>query len=173
MKNIVLIGMSGVGKSTIGKALSIALNMKFVDTDVLIEDKVEKSIEDIFLLYGESYFRILESKIIDELSVLDDLIIATGGGIVLDSNNIIRLKENGVLILLDSSVDNIVKNINGSKINRPLLNGNGDIYKKIRNMYNNRKYLYQSSADFIIYVDNKSINEIIYEIGEIYDKINY
>lgn len=173
MKNIVLIGMSGVGKTTIGKILSTVLNKNFIDTDILIETKSKISIEKIFSLYGETYFRVLESKVIEEISSEENLIISTGGGVILDENNITRLKKNGILILLDSSINNIVSNLKCSMINRPLLNDKKCIYNKVKLMYNNRKDLYQSAADFIILVDNKSISEIVFEIRDIYDKINY
>ncbi|WP_353095896.1 shikimate kinase [Tissierella praeacuta] len=164
MKNIVLIGMSGVGKTTIGKALSIVLDKKFVDTDSIIEDKLGISINDIFAMYGEDYFRKLESEIISELHEEENLIISTGGGIVLNNNNIVMLREKGILILLESSVESIVNNIKDDITVRPLLNNGEDIYKKVEVMYNNRRKLYISSADFVVFVDGKSIDEIIYEI---------
>lgn len=173
MKNIVLIGMSGVGKTTVGKVLATELNKNFFDTDILIETKFKISIEKIFSLYGETYFRELESKVIEEISNKENLIISTGGGTILDKNNITRLKKNGILILLDSSINNIVNNLKCSMVNRPLLNDKKGIYNKVKLMYNNRKDLYQSAADYIILVDNKSINEIVFEIRDIYDKINY
>ncbi len=173
MKNIVLIGMSGVGKTTVGKVLATELNKNFFDTDILIETKFKISIEKIFSLYGETYFRELESKVIEEISNKENLIISTGGGTILEKNKITRLKKNGILILLDSSINNIVNNLKCSMVNRPLLNDKKGIYNKVKLMYNNRKDLYQSAADYIILVDNKSINEIVFEIRDIYDKINY
>ena len=76
MKNIVLIGMSGVGKTTVGKVLATELNKNFFDTDILIETKFKISIEKIFSLYGETYFRELESKVIEEISNKENLIIS-------------------------------------------------------------------------------------------------
>ncbi|WP_313756439.1 shikimate kinase [Tissierella sp.] len=172
MKNIVLIGMSGVGKTTIGKALSIVLNRRFVDTDNLIENKKGIKIEEIFKIYGEDYFRKLECQIINELYKEENLIISTGGGIVLNSNNITMLKENGIMILLESSIDNLVNNIKNSTARRPLLNNGEEIYNNMKIMYNHRKRLYLSSADFIIFVDGKSIDEIVYEILRRCVKIN-
>lgn len=164
LKNIVLIGMSGVGKTTIGKALSIALDRKFIDTDSLIEEESGISINDIFTIYGEDYFRKLECRVISELYEEENLIISTGGGIVLNNTNITMLKEKGILILLESSVESIVNNIKDDVNVRPLLNNKGNIYKKVEEMYNSRKRLYISSADFVVFVDGKSIDEIIYEI---------
>lgn len=164
LKNIVLIGMSGVGKTTIGKALSKALNRKHIDTDELIEVRVGTSIEEIFSLYGESHFRKLESQIIDELYKKENLIISTGGGLILDNNNVVKLKEKGILILLDSSIENIVNNIRNSNTVRPLLNIKDCISERVKAMYNCRKDLYLNSSDLIVLVDDKSIDEIVDEI---------
>lgn len=172
MKNIVLIGMSGTGKTTIGKELSQELNREFLDTDILIEKRLGMTIEEIFLEYGEEYFRNLESKIVDEIRKEENLIISTGGGIILREKNIIKLKEKGILILLEASIDNIVKNIKRSSVVRPLINRGKDPYKEVESIYKKRKKIYHAAADYIVYVDNKSINNIVYEILEICDKIN-
>jgi len=172
MKNIVLIGMSGVGKTTIGEALSTALSRKCIDTDSIIEEKIKLTINEIFSKYGEEYFRKLESSIIEQIYKDERLIISTGGGIVLNNNNIKKLREIGVIILLESSIDNIIKNIKTSNNKRPLLNGEESIVGKLKTMYNNRKELYYSAADFVIFVDNKSVDEIVYEILTKCVKIN-
>ncbi|NLK43640.1 MAG: shikimate kinase [Tissierellia bacterium] len=172
MKNIVLIGMSGTGKTTIGKELSHQLNREFIDTDILIENRSGITIDEIFAKYGEEYFRDLESRIVFEVGNVDDLIISTGGGIILRKKNIIKLREKGILILLESSIENIVKNIFSSTVKRPLINRGRDIFKEVENMYEERKELYHSAADYIVHVDNKSIKNIVYEILEICDKIN-
>lgn len=173
MKNIILIGMSGVGKSTIGKALSESLNMGFYDTDIIIEETTKLSIEEIFDKYGEAFFREIESKIIKELSSKENQIISSGGGVVLNNNNIVLMKKKGILVLLDSSLENLIDNLMKSSTVRPLLKGKDSIYSKVKELYNTRKEIYNSSADFIVSVDDKSIEEIVYEICNIYDKINY
>lgn len=173
MRNIILIGMSGVGKSTIGKALSEAIRMEFVDTDFLIEKRLSMSIDEIFNRYGEDYFRKIESNIIKELCKYDNLVISTGGGVILDNNNIILMKKKGILILLDSSLENIVTNINKSNTVRPLLKEAENLYNKVKSIYSMRKNIYESSADFIINVNNKTVDEIVYEIQEFCAKINY
>lgn len=171
MRNIVLIGMSGVGKTTIGKELSKVTDRKFVDTDNHIEIKTKHSIEKIFSLYGEVYFRKLESDIVEQIYENENLIISTGGGIVLVKDNIDRLRENGIIVLLEGTIDYIINNIKKSKNNRPLLNG-VDIQDKVKSLYNNRKELYLSAGDFIVLVNNKSVDEIVYEILERCVKIN-
>lgn len=171
LKNIVLIGMSGVGKTTIGDALSRALNREFLDIDILIERQTNISIENIFSIHGEVYFRELESNIVKQIYQDKNLIISTGGGIVLVKDNIDRLRENGIIVLLEGTIDYIINNIKKSKNNRPLLNG-VDIQDKVKSLYNNRKELYLSAGDFIVLVNNKSVDEIVYEIIERCVKIN-
>lgn len=166
-----LIGMSGVGKTTIGKELSKVTDRKFVDTDNHIEIKTKHSIEKIFSLYGEVYFRKLESDIVEQIYENENLIISTGGGIVLDRDNVKRLRAKGIIVLLEGSIDYIINNIKKSKTIRPLLNGE-DIQVKFESIYNDRKDLYLSSADFIVQVDNKSVDEIVFEIMERCVKIN-
>lgn len=164
MKNIVLIGMTGVGKTTIGKCLSNVLDKEFVDTDDLIEKKMEMKIPNIFTQYGEEYFRSLESDVIDMIYKDHKLIISTGGGIVLNKDNINKLKENGMIVLLESSIETIINNIENSFGNRPLLNNEENMISNITALYEKRKILYFDSANIIINVDNKSIEDIVYEI---------
>lgn len=171
MKNIILIGMSGTGKTTVGKNLSSKLGMEFLDTDIFIEQMEKNKIEDIFSLYGEEYFRRLESCAIDKLYEKENIIISTGGGMIL-SDKFIKLKEKGIAILLESSIDNIVNNIKNSTPVRPLLNNQENLYERINTLYNNRKKTYKFLADFTIFVDNKSIDLIVYEILEKCVKIN-
>lgn len=163
LKNIVLIGMTGVGKTTIGEALSRTSDRSFLDLDNEIERKTKMSIEEIFSLYGESYFRRLESDVVGQLYQDKNLIVSTGGGIVLDKGNIERLRATGIIVLLEGSIDYIINNIKRSKINRPLLN-DMDIEETLKYMYNSRKELYLSAADCTVLVDNKSVDEIVYEI---------
>lgn len=171
MKNIILIGMTGVGKTTIGKELSRTSDRKFLDLDNEIERKTKMSIENIFSLYGENYFRRLESDVVGQLYQGKNLIVSTGGGIVLDKANIERLSANGIIVLLEGSIDYIINNIKGSKINRPLLN-DMDIEETLKCMYNSRKELYLSAADCTVLMDNKSVDEIVYEILDGCVKIN-
>ena len=90
--NIVLIGFMGSGKSTIGKALAQRLNYSFIDSDVLIEDRIKMPISDYFKHYGEEKFRILEEEIISQIALTSEAVIATGGGVVKNPNNISNLK---------------------------------------------------------------------------------
>ena len=146
-KNIVLIGMSGCGKTTLGKALSIILNKKLIDIDIYIEETQGKSISEIFI-QGEDHFREVESKAVLEVSQNSDSIISTGGGIIKKEENMLELKKNGVVIFIDRPVEMILKDIDAS--NRPLLKNNiTNLYK----MYELRYPLYKKYSDIIVVND--------------------
>lgn len=170
-ENIVLIGMSGSGKTVVGKFLSKKLNMKLMDTDDIIVLNSKNTIPYIFNEYGEKYFRGLEEKVIKDISLKTGLIISTGGGVVLNKKNVHLLKKKGILFFLEATIDTIVKNIESSfQTHRPLLENNKGLEDRIRNIYKKREELYISSGDYIVKVDNKSVEEIGEEIIYILNK---
>ena len=174
MKNIVLIGMSGVGKSTVGKYISKEMNMDFLDTDDIIVSNMGKDIDYIFSTYGEKYFRELEKMIINILSKKKNIVISTGGGIILNPINVEKLKKNGIIYFLKGSVETLYHNINlskDSKEQRPLLDEN-NLKNSIEKIYNKRENLYLSSGDYIIYVDGKNVEEIGDEIIQKFNENN-
>lgn len=168
MKNIVLVGMMGSGKSTVGTILSKKLtNHNFIDIDELIQSKEKRSINEIFSMEGESYFRSIESEIARELSSLSSLIVSTGGGIIKDPENIKYLKENGLVFYLSANADCICERVKDSK-GRPLLNVS-NIKNTVDKLLNERVNLYKT-ADYEIDTNLKSPEEIADEIIEIYTK---
>ena len=106
-ENIVLVGMPGCGKSTVGKALAKKLGRSFIDSDEAIIQKAKMSIPEFFEKFGEDAFRNLESEVIQELSAQTGIVLATGGGAVLRDENVFRLKRNGRLYFLDRALQNI------------------------------------------------------------------
>ncbi len=162
--NIVLIGPSGVGKTTVGSYISRKLDMELIDTDLLIEKKENKSIEEIFKHEGENYFRNLEESLIKKISKRENVIIATGGGIVVNPINIELLYRKGQLFLLYGSLETLVRNIEGSKTNRPLINKHNTIENGVKQLLRDRKDIYFKCSDYLINVDNKSIEKIGEEI---------
>jgi shikimate kinase len=147
-KNIVLIGLPGCGKTTIGRAAAESLSMSFYDVDEYIEEKEGKLIKAIFL-QGEAYFRKLESQAIEELSKKSSSVIATGGGAVKVSSNMEILKDNSIIFFINRSVENIIKDIDTS--NRPLLaEGAARVYK----LYEERYALYKKYCHFEVLNDS-------------------
>lgn len=162
--NIILIGFMGSGKTSVGKELSTLLEMDYIDTDELIIKNSGLSIDQIFNTYGEIGFRKLEKKVIEDLQNNKNTIISCGGGVVLDSENIDLLKNNGRLIWLKASPLETYNRLLGDT-SRPLLKNNFTI-KKLTNLLNSRLALYEYASDIIVDTDGKSIQDIAREIVE-------
>ena len=158
--NITLCGMMGSGKSIIGKKLANKINFNFVDTDNLIEEKVGKSITEIFTENGESYFRKIEEKIIINILKKKNYVISLGGGSIINNNIRRIIKNNSYNIYLNVNIDILVKRLISSK-KRPLIK-NKDINDTLINLFNKRKKFYQK-ADLILNNEN-NINQTIINI---------
>lgn len=147
IENIVLIGMPGCGKSTIGKLLAEKTGKRFVDVDAEITAQVKCPISDIFLNHGEAYFRQLETDVLSKLGKLSGLVIATGGGCVTQMRNYDHLHQNGSIIWLQRNIDILPTE------GRPLSIG-ADLHV----MYCTRKPLYSSFADYTVSNDGTADN---------------
>lgn len=165
MSKIILIGFMGCGKSTVGKRLSYAFRKPFLDTDKIIEKKVNMTISELFQEKGEEYFRDMETVCIKELiKESGEYIIAAGGGLVLRSENRRLLKELGRVIYLRAKPDTIYERLKKDST-RPLLQGDNP-KEKIRTMMSERAAVYEEAAQIIVDVDDKEFEEIVKEIGE-------
>lgn len=161
MKIIYLIGFMGSGKSTIGQGLAEDLSKSYLDTDEYIERTYQRKIVDIFAEDGESVFRYYEIEALKKINHVD--IVSTGGGIVEKEVNYDTMKNNGVIIYLEASFNEISKRLLNDT-NRPLWNNNNGDKK---NLFNRRIPLYEKFADYIIKTDDKTIEEIIKELKNI------
>ena len=139
--NVVLIGMPASGKSSVGKELEKLLSKSFVDSDIVLSENAEKTISEIFSEYGEAYFRELEKDTIKNISSENSHIIATGGGAILNYENIENLKSNGRIYFLDRPLSMLL-----TTDDRPLSSNRTDLEKR----YNERYELYRKYADVII-----------------------
>ena len=147
-QRIFLVGLMGAGKTTIGKQLAQALEFTFYDSDHEIEAHTGTTIPIIFELEGEIGFRDRESRTIDELTRLDNIVLATGGGAVLREENRKALKERGTVIYLSASVEQLYNRTRRDK-NRPLLQTE-DPKARLQKLLAEREPLYREVADFIV-----------------------
>ena len=164
-KNIVLLGMMGAGKSTIGRLLSNKINLDFFDIDKIIEKEENSKITDIFKNNGEDYFRKVEEEVCLKILKLNKKIIALGGGSFLNSKIREEIQNNHFSFWLSWNTSTIIGRIKKSK-NRPLLKNmtEGDINR----LFVNRKKIYEK-AHFKINCENLSKNEIINKIINLYE----
>ncbi len=159
--NIVLTGMMGTGKTKVGKLLAKRLKMEYIDTDEVIEKDVGYPIPKIFKKKGEPYFREVETKAVRCVSLLDNFVISTGGGVVLKKENMDELEKNGKTICLAASVDIILERTKKTDY-RPLLSVK-DPFQAIKDLFKKRKPYYKR-CDLMIDTSKKEIVEIVEEI---------
>jgi shikimate kinase len=161
---IILIGFMGSGKSEVGRELSKSLNLPFIEMDKLILQKSgRKNINEIFENCGELYFRKLEEEVAKQLATLEEAVISTGGGVVLDRMIIACLKNRpeDTVVWLATKFATICERLKNDKT-RPLF---ADI-KNAKKLYKARKTLYENYADMTIATNDKSIEDIAYEIAK-------
>ena len=160
MKNIVLIGIMGAGKTTIGKKLSIDLNRPFIDMDEYLEKKYEMRISDMFKI-SEDYFRDHESACCKDMSTQSQTIISTGGGVIKRPENIAYLKKNGIIFYIDRPLDQIVSDVDTSS--RPLLK---DGAQKLYDLDRERRALYMQSCDYHL-INDGTLEDICQKIIDV------
>ncbi|MFQ5815592.1 MAG: shikimate kinase [Candidatus Hydrothermarchaeaceae archaeon] len=161
MKNIVLTGFMGSGKSSVGKRIAKRLGMKVVDTDDLIEERMCMSINDIFAEHGEPYFREVEKNVVREVSDLDNRVIVTGGGVVLDKENIRSLGVKGVIVYLHVTPEEAYERVR-HRTHRPLLNVD-DPLGKIRELLEYREPFYADN-DVEVNTTGMGVSEVADEV---------
>lgn len=161
VKNIVLVGFMGSGKTAVGKRLASVLDWRFKDTDTLVEQQTGLTVNQIFQKRGESYFRDLETQTLRSLLGIQSHVIATGGGIVLREQNWELLQELGVVVALETSPEVAYQRVQHMK-HRPLLLCE-DPYEKIQSLLKEREPLYKK-AHYSISTDNKTIPTAVEEI---------
>lgn len=167
--NIYFIGLMGAGKTTIGKQLAKHLNKQFYDTDHEIEKRTGVKIPVIFELEGESGFRKRELSAIEELTQLDDVVLATGGGAIMNETSRKLLQENGLVIYLRANVNELCNRTRNDK-HRPLLQ-NVDIREKLKELYAIRNPLYEKIAHHIVDTGNQPVQHIIHKIEKILSQV--
>lgn len=147
-QNIILVGMMGAGKTTVGRLLAAQLGSRFIDTDQEIEARTGVSIPTIFEIEGEAGFRNREAKVVDDLTREAGLVMATGGGVVLDPRNRKNLAERGFVVYLHALPRLLFQRTRHDR-NRPLLQVD-DPLAKLGELYTLRDPLYREVADLIV-----------------------
>jgi shikimate kinase len=159
--NIALIGFMGTGKTTVGRLVAEHLRFGYVDTDELIQTQTGRSINDIFKTDGEAAFRALEQAVVDALALRSGSVIATGGGLPVNPNNLASLKRHALVVSLWSSPEKIWERVRHQG-HRPLLN-DLDPQAKIRELLAAREPFYKQ-ADVLINTELRSIREVAQQV---------
>jgi shikimate kinase len=160
--NIFLVGLMGAGKTTVGRALARKLNKQFIDTDHEVEARTGVSIPVIFEIEGEASFRQREAEVICDLTAQTDIVLATGGGAILDPVNREFLKTRGTVIYLRASVSSILQRTSHDK-NRPLLQ-TPNPRERIEQLAREREPYYQEVAHFVIETGRPNVQSLVQTI---------
>jgi shikimate kinase len=170
--SIALTGFMGTGKTVVGGLLAEKLGKEFIETDALIEKKAGKSIPEIFSGDGEIRFRELEIEAVAALEGKKDAVIACGGGVVLNTINVLRLKKECVMVCLTASPGVILKRTSGDKGSRPLL-AVADRKKQIKELLKYRRPFYDNAADYKVNTSVLSVAAVAGKIIEILKKYEH
>ncbi|SDG45038.1 shikimate kinase [Selenomonas sp. WCT3] len=164
MKNVILIGFMGTGKTSTGKMLASKLGCAFIDMDQKIEEEAGRRIPEIFAQQGEEHFRQLERELVERLSARRNAVISTGGGTVKNPANVAAFKKSGIIICLSASVDAVLERTKRHGT-RPVLDqaDQGDRRKAVESLMEERKTLYQQ-ADFTIDTSDLSPLQVVENI---------
>ena len=170
-RNIFLVGPMGAGKSTIGRQLAQQLNMDFVDSDAVIEERAGADISWICDLEGEEGFRKREERIINELTQLQGVVLSTGGGAVMSKENRNYLSARGIVIYLETSIDKQYQRTQRDK-KRPLLQGTDDPRQVLEDLAKVRNPLYEDIADITLPTDEQNAKVMVNQIVDLIDNLN-
>jgi len=163
-KNIFLVGPMGAGKSAVGRQLARTLHLTFMDSDDEVESRTGVDIPFIFEKEGEAGFRKREAAAIDDLTRIDGVVLATGGGAIIDPENRSRLGGRGFVIYLFTTVDQQFARTNRGR-ERPLLE-NGDRREILESLLEDRDPLYREIADLVVATDGRKVHSVANEIIE-------
>ena len=157
--NVILIGMPGAGKSTVGVVLAKLLNYKFVDSDIVIQQKMKKKLNELILEHGAEYFKKIENKINSSLNI-KKCVVATGGSVVFGKDAMEHFKKIGTVVYLKASLDSLEKRL-GDLDKRGVVHKPGET---LLDIFNERSPLYEKYADIIIDENDSEISKIAMKI---------
>ena len=157
--SVTLVGLPGSGKTTVGRQLARRLQLPFVDSDQVIEQRLRCSIRDYFEREGEESFRDVEQAVIDELTQAGPCVLSTGGGAVIRSANRNHMRQRGKVVYLNSSPDELIRRLRHDT-SRPLLQV-GDPLARLRELHAARDPLYRAAAHFVIETGRPSVATLV------------
>lgn len=165
MKNVILVGMPSCGKSTIGVVLAKTMNKGFVDTDLLIQQKEGKTLQDIINEHGNEYFHQVEENVLLATEVRN-FVVATGGSAIYFDRAMEHFKEHGKIVYIKVSLETILERLNNIKT-RGVTLGKG---QTIEDLYKQRIPLYEKHADIVIEAEHLTIEEVVEKIIEVFER---
>jgi shikimate kinase len=167
-RHIVLIGMMGAGKTTVGSRLARALDRPFIDSDVQVEQRTARTVREIFETDGEAAYRALESEVLAEaLASEEPAVIAAAGGTILDPNNRRRMKDFGTVVFLEAAPSELLPRVGGQD-HRPLLRD--DPAGVLEQMDVIRRPLYEDTADHVVDVSSNGPDDVVALILKLVDR---
>ncbi len=168
--SVVLIGMMGAGKTTVGKQAARALGYRFADLDEIIEETVGRSISEVFARDGETAFREMETTALEDLAGTARLVLSTGGGTPLRPGNLDLLRRIGAVIYLEASEGLLSERLSHGRKGRPLL-ADSPISETVRELLTQRSPVYEK-ADFSLRVDDHSLMDVVAEVKFIAERMS-
>jgi shikimate kinase len=161
-RNLVLIGLMGSGKSTVGRLVAERLRRPFVDTDALVEAEAGMSVAEVFARQGERAFRAAEAQAIRHVSALRGQVVAVGGGAVVDTDNVLHLKATGDVVLLAAEPAELAARVVGEGVTvRPLLADSGDVEARLAALLAERAEAYRQAADVTLDTSGRTAAEVV------------
>jgi shikimate kinase len=158
---LVLTGMMGSGKSTVGLLLAAELKRDFFDLDEIIERKCNRKILQLFEEIGEAAFRVMEEEILADVLQKSNSLIAAGGGVLLSSVNRQLLAGAGRVLLLEASLLELERRLSNNDLNRPLLSGDRNSAEQLEHLYGERRQLYHQTADIVVNTDGLTPLQVV------------
>ncbi len=162
--NIILVGLPGAGKTSVGRAAARLLNRPFLDFDTEIEHRQHASVTEIFARGGEAHFRSLERALSEEIAGSGRMVIATGGGWVTNAKAMALLRATGRMIYLRATPTTVLSRMAGGRMRRPLLEGS-DPLQKVTELYESRRLLYEA-ADLVVDTEVIDKTEVIEQVRQ-------
>lgn len=159
-RNLVLIGLMGAGKSTVGRVIADLIDRPFTDTDAMVEQEAGLSIPEIFAQHGERHFRALESEAVRWVSALRGQVIAVGGGAVSTPGNATQLRMSGDLVLLDADPAVLAERVGAQAQGRPVVAGAQDVTARLADLRRRRAADYADAAAFTVRTDGVTPTEV-------------